>query len=64
MRYQKGNAANPMSGDEVKDKFRRLFSNYAEAEQAETVIAAVDYLENLPDIAKLIAAMLNSSHRP
>ncbi|MDA0655962.1 MAG: MmgE/PrpD family protein [Proteobacteria bacterium] len=60
MRYQKGNAANPMSGEEVKDKFRGLFSNFAETAQAETVIGAVDDLENSSDISELIAGMIKN----
>ena len=54
LRYQKGHPGNPMDKEEVRDKFRRLFANYGESQQADAVIAAVDNLESLADIGALI----------
>jgi 2-methylcitrate dehydratase PrpD len=54
----KGSPANPMSYDEVADKFRgcAAFANWPAA-KTEAVIAAVKSLESLPDVGKLTAAL-------
>ena len=54
LRYQKGHHGNPMSEDEVKGKFKSLFAEYGDKDQAETIISIVDNLENSKDIRELI----------
>ena len=56
--FAKGSPANPMSYDEVADKFRGCaeFAKWPAA-KAEAVIAAVKALETLPDVGKLTAAL-------
>jgi 2-methylcitrate dehydratase PrpD len=56
--FAKGSPANPMSYDEVADKFRGCaeFARWPAA-KAESVIAAVKSLENLSDVGKLTAAL-------
>ncbi|MDA0655056.1 MAG: MmgE/PrpD family protein [Proteobacteria bacterium] len=54
LRYPKGHAGNPMTEDEVRDKFRSLFTGYGDSHHADDVIAAVDGLEGMADIAPLI----------
>ena len=56
--FVKGSPANPMSYDEVADKFRGCaeFARWPAA-KAEAVIAAVKALEAAPDVGKLSAAL-------
>ncbi|HEX7836386.1 MAG TPA: MmgE/PrpD family protein [Kofleriaceae bacterium] len=56
--FAKGSPANPMSYDEVADKFRGCaeFARWPAA-KAEAVIAAVKSLEAAPDVSKLSAAL-------
>jgi 2-methylcitrate dehydratase PrpD len=56
--FAKGSPANPMSYDEVADKFRGCaeFAKWPTA-KTEAVIAAVKSLESLPDVSKLTAAL-------
>ncbi len=56
--FAKGSPANPMSYDEVADKFRGCaeFARWPAA-KAEAVIAAVKSLEAAPDVGKLSAAL-------
>jgi 2-methylcitrate dehydratase PrpD len=56
--FAKGSPANPMSYDEVADKFRGCaeFARWPAA-KTEAVIAAVKSLETLPDVRKLTAAL-------
>jgi len=56
--FAKGSPANPMSYDEVADKFRGCadFAKWPTA-KAESVIAAVRSLETLPDVSTLAAAL-------
>jgi 2-methylcitrate dehydratase PrpD len=56
--FAKGSPANPMSFDEVADKFRGCaeFANWPSA-KAESVISTVKSLENAPDMSKLVAAL-------
>jgi 2-methylcitrate dehydratase PrpD len=59
--FGKGSPANPMSYDEVADKFREnaAFAKFPSA-QAESVIAMVRELEKLPSIGQLTAALVRS----
>jgi 2-methylcitrate dehydratase PrpD len=56
--FAKGSPSNPMSYDEVADKFRGCaeFAKWPSA-KAETVIATVKSLENESDMSKLVAAL-------
>ena len=56
--FAKGSPANPMSYDEVADKFRGCaeFAKWPSA-KAESVITLVKTMENAPDVSKLAAAM-------
>jgi 2-methylcitrate dehydratase PrpD len=56
--FAKGSPANPMSFDEVADKFRGCaeFAKWP-AEKAEAVISFVKTLENAPDMSKLSALL-------
>jgi 2-methylcitrate dehydratase PrpD len=56
--FAKGSPANPMSYDEVADKFRGCaeFAKWPQA-KTETMIAAVKALENQSDMSKLVAAL-------
>jgi 2-methylcitrate dehydratase PrpD len=56
--FAKGSPSNPMSYDEVADKFRGCaeFAKWPSA-KTESVIASVKSLENEPDMSKLVAAL-------
>jgi 2-methylcitrate dehydratase PrpD len=56
--FAKGSPSNPMSYEEVADKFRGCaeFARWPKA-KTETVIAQVKSLEAAPDVAKLTAAL-------
>jgi len=56
--FAKGSPANPMTYDEVADKFRGCaeFAKWPAAKTA-AVIAAVKSLESLPDVGALTAAL-------
>jgi 2-methylcitrate dehydratase PrpD len=56
--FAKGSPSNPMSYDEVADKFRGCgeFAKWPSA-KTESVIAAVKSLETLSDVGKLSAAL-------
>jgi len=56
--FAKGSPSNPMSYDEVADKFRGCaeFAKWPAA-KTEAVIAAVKSLESAPDVARLSAAL-------
>jgi 2-methylcitrate dehydratase PrpD len=56
--FAKGSPSNPMSYDEVADKFRGCaeFAKWPSA-KAEAVIASVKTLESAPDMSKLAAAL-------
>jgi 2-methylcitrate dehydratase PrpD len=56
--FAKGSPANPMSYEEVADKFRGCaeFAKWPSA-KAESVIAAVKSLENVADVTSLSAAL-------
>jgi 2-methylcitrate dehydratase PrpD len=56
--FAKGSPSNPMSYDEVADKFRGCaeFAKWPDA-KTESVIATVKSLENVSDMSKLAAAL-------
>lgn len=56
--FAKGSPSNPMTYDEVADKFRgcAAFARWPAA-KTEAVIAAVKSLESLPDVSRLTAAL-------
>ncbi|MBI2862489.1 MAG: MmgE/PrpD family protein [Chloroflexi bacterium] len=53
----KGTSGNPMSRQELHDKFRMLFSLNLPKERAEQVIAQVNRLEQLDNLAPLVALL-------
>ncbi len=53
----KGDDKNPMTGDEVKAKFKTQFAVYGGDAQADAVIDAVDGLDRAPDVSSLVGAM-------
>ena len=56
--FAKGSPSNPMSYDEVADKFRGC-AEYAKwpSAKAESIIAFVKSLETAPDVSKLVPAL-------
>jgi 2-methylcitrate dehydratase PrpD len=50
-----GSAANPMSGDEVRQKFRNNMKFAGLATKADAAIDAVERLDKLPDVRDLVA---------
>jgi hypothetical protein len=56
--FAKGSPANPMSYDEVADKFRGCaeFAKWP-SNKTESVIMTVKTLEDEPDMSKLVAAL-------
>jgi 2-methylcitrate dehydratase PrpD len=56
--FAKGSPSNPMSYDEVADKFRGCaeFAKWP-AQKTEAIIASVKPLENAPDVSKLAALL-------
>ena len=58
--FPKGHAKSPMTGGEIRDKFKGLFATYGDARQAGAVIDAVDGLDSAPDLDVLIAAFAES----
>ncbi|MGN6388698.1 MAG: MmgE/PrpD family protein [Burkholderiaceae bacterium] len=60
--FGKGSPAEPMSYDEVADKFREnaAYARFPSA-QAETVVAMVRDLETLPSIDRLMAALVRAA---
>lgn len=52
----KGDYANPMTSEEVRKKFKGIFTGYGSEAQAAAVIDAVESLDSLPDIGALIQA--------
>ena len=61
MRYPKGHDRNPMSAEEVTDKFRRLFAGYGTPRQAHRIIARVNRLEELDDVGELARSFVRRS---
>lgn len=55
VRYPKGHCLNPMSAAEVEDKFTRLFGRYGSERRSKRLIALVNRLEQLDDVAELLA---------
>ncbi len=56
--HPKGHPRNPMSLEEVEDKFRRLTSCYLTRGQIEEVIRMIRRLEDLKDLARLLKAII------
>lgn len=57
LQYQKGHPENPMSETEVATKFKSLFADFGDADQASEVITLVREMDELEDIGVLIGAM-------
>lgn len=55
VRYPSGHHLNPMTDAEVEDKFTRLFGRYGSERRSRRVIALVNRLEQLDDVAELLA---------
>lgn len=55
--YHKGHPKNPMSDDEVEEKFRRLTRKYLDKNRARRILDSVWNLEKAKDIAKLLSSM-------
>jgi 2-methylcitrate dehydratase PrpD len=60
--YQKGHPKNPLSHDEIKEKFRRLAGIATLSHtQAEKVISLVEDLENLHDVSDIFPNVITGS---
>ena len=55
--YPRGHARNPMTDEEIVDKFRNMASNHMSDEQMQQITEALFDLENLDDIGDLIKLM-------
>ena len=55
--YHKGHPKNPMSDEEVEDKFRRLSGKYLRKNQTARILDAVWNLEKLKDVSKVASLM-------
>ena len=55
--YHKGHPKNPMSDEEVEDKFRRLSGKYLRKNQTARILDAVWNLEKLKDVSKVVSLM-------
>jgi len=64
VRYPKGHDRNPMSAAEVADKFKALFGGYGSLRQAERMIALVDELDRMKNIAELVRGFARRSRLP
>ncbi len=51
--YCKGDPKNPMSDEEIKNKFRRLAQRKMSSKRVEEIIAAVERIEELKDMREL-----------
>ena len=51
--YPKGDPQNPLSWDELKDKFRTLTQTVISSERQEEIIKVVESLESVDDIRVL-----------
>ncbi len=56
--HPKGHPRNPMTDEEVEDKFRRLINGLLTPSQVNTVINLVRNLENLKDIKQILKAIV------
>ena len=52
--YPKGHPNNPMTGDEISDKFHTLASKFMDEEQIKQIIDTIYSLEELDDISRLM----------
>ena len=59
----KGTLQNPMTKDELSDKFRDLASTVMSIENAEKIIQAIDALEKMDDINKLGSLLIADKYR-
>lgn len=55
--YHKGHPKNPMSDEEVEDKFRRLAGRYVSKKQAAKILDAIWNLEKAKDVSKVVSLM-------
>jgi len=55
--YHKGHPKNPMSDDEVEEKFRRLTRKYLDKNRAARILDSVWNLEKAKDISKVISLL-------
>ncbi len=55
--YHKGHPKNPMSDEEVEDKFRRLSGKYLSKNQAARILDTVWNLEKAKDVSKVVSLM-------
>jgi 2-methylcitrate dehydratase len=56
--HPRGHPKNPMTDEEVEDKFRRLTDGLLTLSQMSTVINLVRNLENLKDIKQILKAIV------
>lgn len=56
----KGDPQNPMTKEEVEEKFRALTDGIISEEQQDKICAAVDNFENLNDIGELVTLLIKS----
>jgi Uncharacterized protein involved in propionate catabolism len=56
--YPRGHPKNPMTDEEVENKFRMLTDGILTRDQISTVISLVRNLENLGDIKQLVKAII------
>jgi len=55
--YHKGHPKNPMTDEEVEEKFRRLTKRYLGKNQADKILEAVWNLEKTKDVSRMISLM-------
>lgn len=55
--YHKGHPKNPMSDEEVEEKFRRLSGKYLSKNQAARILDTVWNLEKVKDVSKVVALL-------
>ena len=56
--YPKGDPLNPMTDQELEDKFRNMAEKFMTKEQIKKAIATIDELDKLDDINKLMKTMI------
>jgi 2-methylcitrate dehydratase PrpD len=61
--HAKGSPENPLTADDLRDKFRSLSTRLLGKQRAEEVIDCVDHLDNLSNIGKLMR-MLTAQNQP
>jgi 2-methylcitrate dehydratase PrpD len=58
--FAKGTRQNPMSIEELKDKFRKLTAGMITVSQAEEIIKTIDELDDLANVKALASLLVNS----